>query len=71
MNPEVVYVRESSKSFEQASEDLDRAVNENGRTRIGMIKPQGILAGLSSDPALASIANEVEAKTIAIIDAAF
>ena len=130
MNPEIIYVLESSKSFEQASEDLDRAVKENGfgvlhvhdlgatlrkkgvefgeecrvfevcnpfqagkvlavdmrlnmalpcrisvftengRTRIGMIKPQGMLAGLSSDPALASIAREVESKTIAMIDAA-
>ena len=130
MNSEIIYVLKSSKTFEQPSEDLDRAVKENGfgvlhvhdlgatlrkkgvefseecrifevcnpgqagkvlatdmqlnmalpcrisvftengQTRIGMIKPGSMLAGLSSDPALAEIAGEVESKTIAMIDAA-
>ncbi len=35
-----------------------------------MIKPQGMLVGLSSDPALALIASDVESKTNAMIDAA-
>ena len=130
MNPEVTYIRETPKSFDQAAEDLGRAVEENGfgvlhvhdlgatlrkkgvafaeecrvfevcnpiqagnvlaadmhlnmalpcrisvfteggSTRIGMIRPQGMLAGLSSDPEIAGIAREVEAKTIAMIDAA-
>jgi uncharacterized protein (DUF302 family) len=43
---------------------------EKGQTRIGMIKPKTMLASLSSDPALAEIASEVEAKTIAMIDEA-
>ena len=43
---------------------------EKDQTRIGMIKPGGMLASLSSDPALATIASEVESKTIAMIDAA-
>jgi uncharacterized protein (DUF302 family) len=128
MNSESFYVLESSKTFEQASEDLDRAVKEhgfgvlhvhdlgatlrkkgvdfkeecrvfevcnpvqagkvlaadmrlnmalpcrisvfteNGQTRIGMIKPKGMLASLSSDSVLAEVASEVEAKTIAMID---
>jgi len=130
MNPAIIYVLESSKTFEQASEDLDRVVKdngfgvlhvhdlgatlrkkgvefveecrifevcntvqagkvlaadmrlnmalpcrisvftENGRTRIGMIRPEGMLAGLSSEPSLAAIASEVEFKTIAMINAA-
>jgi uncharacterized protein (DUF302 family) len=130
MNADIVYVLESSKTFEQASEDLDRSVKahgfgvlhvhdlgatlrkkgvafseecrvfevcnpvqagrvlaadmqlnmalpcrisvftEKGQTRIGMIKPKDMLAGLSSDPALAGIASEVESKTIAMIDEA-
>ena len=43
---------------------------EDGKTRIGMIKPKGMLAGLSSDPALATVAEEVERKTTAMIDEA-
>ena len=43
---------------------------EDGKTRIGMIKPKGMLAGLSSDPALASLAEEVERKTTVMIDEA-
>jgi uncharacterized protein (DUF302 family) len=130
MNSENIYVLKSSKTFEQASEDLDRSVKENGfgvlhvhdlgatlrkkgvkfdeecrifevcnpvqagkvldadmrlnmalpcrisvfteegQTLIGMIKPESMLASLSSDPALATIAHEVETQTIAIIDAA-
>ena len=43
---------------------------EKGQTRIGMIKPRSILAGLSSNPDLESTASEVESKTIAMIDEA-
>jgi uncharacterized protein (DUF302 family) len=40
---------------------------EGGQTKIGMIRPQQILAALSEDRALAVIAREVEAKTIQMI----
>ncbi len=40
---------------------------EKGQTKIGMIKPGDMLASLSDDPALATVANEVEATTTAII----
>lgn len=43
---------------------------EQGQTRIGLIKPAGMLASLSDDPELARIAEEVEQKTIGIVDAA-
>jgi uncharacterized protein (DUF302 family) len=41
---------------------------ENGATKIGLIKPAQMLSMLSDDPALISIANEVEEKTIQMID---
>lgn len=122
------YVVQTEKSFEQASEDLDRAVRdhnfgvlhvhdlgdtlrskglsfdeqcrvfevcnpaqavrvlssdmrlnmalpcrisvytENGKTKIGLIKPMEMLASLSSDPKLLEVAEEVEAKTIQIVN---
>jgi len=43
---------------------------EAGKTFIGMIKPSGILASLSQEPSLASVAHEVEDKTILMIDEA-
>ena len=43
---------------------------ENGKTRIGMIYPSQMLSSLSEDPALSEVANEVEAKTIQMIDEA-
>lgn len=43
---------------------------ENGKTWIGMIKPQAVLSGLSSDPVLEPVAAEVEEKTMAMIDEA-
>ena len=43
---------------------------EKGQTRIGMIKPGSLLAGLSSSPRLKSTADEVESQTIAMIDEA-
>ena len=127
---DMYYIVESEKTFEQAAQDLDVAVKENGfgvlhvhdlgstlrgkgidfneeckvfevcnpkqaskvlssdmrlnmalpcrisvftdggKTKIGMIKPEVMLQSLSSDPALAVVAGEVEAKTIAMIDAA-
>jgi uncharacterized protein (DUF302 family) len=43
---------------------------ERGKTRIGMIRPAQMLAPLSPDPALATIAAEVEQATIRMIDTA-
>lgn len=43
---------------------------ENGQCKIGMIKPEAMLASLSNDPALAEIAKQVEAKTILMINQA-
>lgn len=43
---------------------------ENGAIRIGMIQPAAMLAALSPDPALAQVAQEVEAKTRQMIDEA-
>jgi uncharacterized protein (DUF302 family) len=43
---------------------------EKGGTRIGMIKPGRMLAALSTDPKLAPVAREVEAKTMLMIDEA-
>ena len=43
---------------------------EAGQTRIGMISPVAMLSALSADPALATVATEVEATTRAIIKAA-
>ncbi|MCP9838633.1 DUF302 domain-containing protein [Cyanobium sp. N.Huapi 1H5] len=43
---------------------------EAGQTRIGMLRPGVMLAGLSADPSLAAVAGEVEASTRAIIAAA-
>lgn len=43
---------------------------EKGETRIGMIRPAGMLASLSQDPALAAVAQEVETKTRRMIDEA-
>jgi uncharacterized protein (DUF302 family) len=44
--------------------------SKNGNTRIGMIRPQQMLAQLSDDPRLATIAAEVEHATRSMIDAA-
>jgi uncharacterized protein (DUF302 family) len=43
---------------------------EAGATRIGMIEPEGMLAALSPDPALAGIAREVGATLREAIDEA-
>ena len=43
---------------------------EAGQTRIGMIRPEAMLAGLSTDPSLGKVARAVEASTTAIIEAA-
>ena len=43
---------------------------ENGKTRIGLIKPAAMLAALSPDPALVQVAREVEEKTIQMVDEA-
>ncbi len=43
---------------------------EKGETRIGMIRPGGMLASLSQDPALAAVAEDVESKTRRMIDEA-
>ena len=41
---------------------------DKGQTRIGLITPVKMLAGLSQDAALLPIAREVETKTIQMID---
>lgn len=41
---------------------------ENGKTKIGMIKPQKILSALSQDSSLLKVAQEIEIKTIKIVD---
>ncbi len=41
---------------------------ENGRTKIGLIKPAQMLSALSQDPALVQIAREVEEKTVQMVD---
>ena len=43
---------------------------ENGKTKIGMIKPGEMLSALSKEPALNQIAKEVEEKTTAMINEA-
>lgn len=43
---------------------------ENGKTRIGLIKPVQMLSALSQDPELVKVANEVEQKTIQMVDEA-
>lgn len=43
---------------------------ENGKVRIGMIKPTAILSSLSQDPTLAAIAQEVEQEMTQMIDEA-
>jgi uncharacterized protein (DUF302 family) len=43
---------------------------EKGITKIGLIKPGRMLASLSENPALMEVANEVEGKTIQMIDEA-
>ena len=43
---------------------------ENGKTRLGLIKPAQMLSGLSDDRHLAEIAMEVEKKTIQMVDEA-
>lgn len=43
---------------------------EQGQTRIGLIKPAEMLAGLSQDASLLQIANEVEAQTLQMVDEA-
>ena len=41
---------------------------EKGLTKIGLIKPAQMLSALSDDPTLLEIANEVEEKTIQMIN---
>lgn len=41
---------------------------ENGATKIGLIEPAKMLSALSNDPALLEIADEVETKTIQMIE---
>lgn len=43
---------------------------ESGVTKLGMIRPEPMLAALSDDPALARVAAEVEAATRRMIDEA-
>ena len=43
---------------------------EKNKTKIGLIKPVQMLSALSQDPALTQVAQEVEEKTIQMVDAA-
>ena len=43
---------------------------ENGKTKIGLIKPEPMLATLSGDATLRQVAREVEEKTIQMVDEA-
>ena len=43
---------------------------DQGKTKIGLIKPVQMLAALSQDAALVQVANEVEEKTIQMVDEA-
>ena len=43
---------------------------ERNQTRIGMLRPGEMLAGLSTDPAIAEAAREVEEKTRRMVDEA-
>jgi len=43
---------------------------EHGKTRLGLISPAAMLGALSSDPALATVAQEVETATKAMVDEA-
>ena len=43
---------------------------EGGKTRIGLIKPEQMLATLSQDATLLQVAAEVEEKTIRMVDEA-
>jgi hypothetical protein len=54
-------------SARKAVTDFESAL---GQTRLGMIRPEAMLAGLSADPSLQEVAREVETSTTAIIEAA-
>jgi len=41
---------------------------ENGKTKIGLIKPEQMLSGLSQDPDLVQVAKEIEKQTIQMVD---
>lgn len=41
---------------------------DRGRTKIGLIKPQQMLASLSQDPALVQVAEQVEKSTVQMVD---
>ena len=43
---------------------------EKGQTRIGLIKPEGMLSALSQDAALIRIAKEVEEQTLQMVNEA-
>jgi uncharacterized protein (DUF302 family) len=43
---------------------------DNGKTKIGLIKPVQMLAALSQEAALVEVSEEVEAKTIKMVDEA-
>lgn len=43
---------------------------ENGKTKLGMIRPKDMLAALSDSPTLAQVADEVEETLIHILDQA-
>ena len=40
---------------------------DKGKTKIGLLRPEQMLSGLSDDPELAQVAKEVEEKTIMMV----
>jgi uncharacterized protein (DUF302 family) len=43
---------------------------EKGKTKIGLIKPTQMLSELSQDETIVQVANEVEEKTVRMVDEA-
>jgi len=43
---------------------------DQGKTKIGLVKPAQLLSALSQDAALAKVSEEVEARTIQMVDEA-
>jgi len=41
---------------------------ENGATKIGLLRPETMLAALAQNPELSRLAREMEEKTIQIVD---
>jgi uncharacterized protein (DUF302 family) len=70
-NPQqVAAVLSSTMALNMALPCRISVYTEAAQTRIGMIRPEAMLAGLSADPSLQEVARAVETSTKAIIEAA-